>query len=172
MPAISFNREFLDALLRGDKQQTTRKLTNRIKVGDTAQIYIEQRAQITGKPLRTCTKDGKWNIRELLNRRSNYPHTFYDDNGGRVYPHSLDWGAEPVRYHAHFIGKVKITEVYDMLPLRCTCGEEVWAKKDGFAGYGDASAWFESRYGEGWVDRWWTVIRWDGWMERYFKPKP
>ena len=164
MPAISFNRQFLDALLRGDKQQTTRKQTDRTKVGDTAQIYIEQRVQLTDKPIRVMTGAGTTAIADRVNdARYNYP--------AECPPSPFLDKFEPV-YYAHLLGKVEITEVYDMLPLQCTCGEEAWAKKDGFAGYGDASAWFESNYGEGWVDRWWTVIRWQGWAERYFEAKP
>ena len=65
MPAISFQRQFLDALLRGDKQQTTRKHTDRIKVGDTAQIYVEQRSSLTGKPIRVMTGAGTTAIAEV-----------------------------------------------------------------------------------------------------------
>ena len=47
MPAISFQHQFLDALLSGAKQQTTRKQTDRIKVGDVCNIYIDPRTPLT-----------------------------------------------------------------------------------------------------------------------------
>lgn len=159
MPAISFQHRFIDALLRGDKQQTTRKMTNRVKVGDTAQIYIDQRVPLTDKPIRQMTDAGLIAMAKPV-RKIPCP-------SGPL----KRYGVMP-SFYAHFLGKVQITEVYDILPLQCTCGEEAWAKRDGFAGYADASAWFESKYGEGWVGKWWTVIRWDGWAERYFDPKP
>ena len=147
MPALSFQGEWLDKLLSSEKQQTTRQQTDRVKVGDVCNIYNQQRRRIIDKPLRGLTDIG---IAMMPMDRYPFP--------------------KPGMHYAHFLGKVLITEVYDMLPLQCTCGEEAWAKKDGFGGYGDASAWFEAKYGEGWVDRWWTVIRWNGWLERYFEP--
>ena len=73
-------------------------------------------------------------------------------------------------YHAHFLGKVVITEVYDVLPIN-SCGKEAWAKHDGFDSFTDADEWFEAKYGEVWMCKYWTVIRWDGWLERYFEPE-
>ena len=150
MPALSFQEEWLDKLLSGSKQQTTRPQTNRIKVGAVCTLYNQQRRRIKNKPLRKLTEEG---LRALGNRGYLSIPAFHKKEA-----------------HAHLLGKVKITEVYDILPLQCTCGEETWAKRDGFRGYDDADAWFENRYGEGWVKRWWTVIRWDGWWERYFEP--
>lgn len=148
MPAISFNREFLDALLSGTKQQTTRKQTDRIKVGDVCHIYIEQRNRITEKPLRRLTQAG-------LVSRLNWA------NKENVYYPNHDY--------AHFLGKAEITEVYDITP-RCMDGENSWARADGFSNIEAANDWFTERYGNGWVDMHWTVIKWGGWIERYFKP--
>ena len=163
MPAISFNRQFLDALLRGDKQQTTRKQTDRIKVGDTAQIYIEQRARITGKPIRVMTGAGMYAIANRVNdAQYNYP---------------AECLASPFRdnfergYYAHILGEVNITEVYDMCPCD-NSARSTWAKDDGFTNFGCADKWFTERYGDEWYQQTWTVIRWAGWTERYFEQKP
>jgi len=42
MPAISFQRQFLDALLLGTKQQTTRKQTDRIKAHLSQEEYLDE----------------------------------------------------------------------------------------------------------------------------------
>ena len=152
MPALSFGGEWLDKLLSGSKRQTTRPQTDRIKVGDVCTIYNQQRRRIVDKPLRKLTVFG--NAEMCFRGYPNVP-LMLDDAGF---------------YHAHLLGKVEIAEVYDILPIQCTCGENTWAKRDGFTGDHDAFVWFENRYGEGWVKRWWTVIRWGGWMERYFEP--
>ena len=155
MPAISFNQQFLDALLRGDKQQTTRKQTDRIKVGDICHLYIEQRNRITEKPLRKSTKLGYGLIASKII--------------AKAYPGIPD--RDYMMYYAHFLGKVEITEVYDVLPIN-SCGKEAWAKHDGFDDFTTADKWFADRYGEKWMSQYWTVIRWHGWTERYFEPKP
>ncbi len=183
MPAHTFGTEWLDPLLRSDKQGTTRPQSTRIKVGDIVSIYIKQRQAVSHKPLRTCTEDGKWHIRELMNTRPHYPQIFYDNEGQGMYPHLLDWGAKRVQYHAHFIGKVQITEVFDIHPCEMSRTDmEMWARADGFAfldvapaisemGHRSANDWFTQRYGADWIQRWWTVERWDGWLERYFEPE-
>ena len=151
MPAISFQEEWIDKLLSGTKQQTTRPQTDRIKVGDVCTIYNQQRAQITDKPLRMLTVSG---IGAMQNR--GYPSV----------PNFLN-----ANYYAHFLGKVKITEVYDIIPSTLSGNElEVWAMGDGFDCWGDAYAWFESRYGDNWMEDTFTVIKWNGWLERYFEP--
>lgn len=166
MPAISFQRQFLDALLSGTKQQTTRKHTDRIKVGDTAQIYIEQRAQLTGKPIRVMTRAGTTAITDRVNdAQYNYP--------AECPPSPFRDKFEPV-YYAHILGKVRICEVSEILPCRmCRMPDndlEAWAYRDGFRNLTDADVWFTDHYGEYWIDLKWTVIRWNGWVERYFKP--
>lgn len=175
MPAISFQREFLDALLRGDKQQTTRKQTYRIKVGDTAQIYIEQRAEITGKPVRVMTGAGSTTIADRVNDvQYHYP--------AECPPSPFRDKFEPV-YYAHILGKVEITGVDDIRPCEMR-GEDLkaWAQADGFKDfhptvippdrlYYGANMWFQQRYGGDWMERTWTVIRWNGWTGRYFEPK-
>jgi len=169
MPAITFGEEWLDPLLRGDKQGTTRQQTKRIKVDDIVSIYIRQRQPIITKPLRVCTETGKWHIRELMKTRPHYPQLFYNSEGQEIYPHLLDWGAKRVRYPAHFVGKVQITEVYDISPCMMS-GEdlEAWALADGFDSFEDAKCWFEIRYGARWMHKTWTVLSWHGWQERYF----
>lgn len=177
MPAISFHRGFLDALLRGDKQQTTRRLTDRIKVGDVCNIYIEQHRRIRDKPLRHVTRAGAEMVDAKLSMaidKRTYPsptklcgETIEMDTSKLYYAYGLKFYD---RYHAHFLGKANVTEVYEMLPLQNSSRSE-WAKADGFTNFTCADTWFTDRYGEEWVDKWWTVIRWDGWVERYFDPK-
>lgn len=182
MPALSFQEEFVDALLRCDKQQTTRPQTDRFKVGDIGQIYIQQRRRIADKPLRLCTDDGKWCIRELMNKRHHYPQTFFDRDGDVFYPHRLDWEPGLPQYYAHFLGKVEITATFDICPREMSKYDlQGWAQDDGFDDFhptvippdrlnDGANMWFIARYGDDWMKRMWTVIRWDGWIERYFKP--
>ena len=163
MPAISFQRKFLDDLLSGRKQQTTRRQTDRFKVGAVAQLYIEQRRKITDKPERHLTECG---IGMMCDR---YGMTKRQKLLG-VFPE-------------HFLGKVEIAEVYDIQPCEMS-GEdlEAWAWADGFGNFDpvtitpelvDQSAnwWFSERYGNDWMHRWWTVIRWHGWLELYFEPE-
>ena len=152
MPALSF-QEWLDKLLDGTKQQTTRPQTSRIKVGDICNIYNQQRRRITEKPMRQLTLSG---VRMMRERR--YP------------PHNKCPEYQPYEQSAHFLGKVKITKVYDMCPCD-NSARSAWAKADGFSNFGMADKWFTARYGEDWYKQWWTVIRWDGWLERYFEPK-
>ena len=78
-------------------------------------------------------------------------------------------GAHPA-FCAHSLGKVVITDIYDVLPIN-SCGKEGWAKLDGFDNFAAADKWFEDKYGEDWMCQYWTVIRWDGWLERYFEVK-
>ena len=156
MPALSFQREFVDTLLRGDKQQTTRPQTDRFKVGGIAQIYIEQRRRITEKPIRRMTVAGSGVVYE------------------RGYPLMKGYGHHTTNYHAHFLGKVEITEVYMFKPwMHKGHGRhiyfEMWARADGFKNFHAADEWFTERYGDDWMQRTWTVIRWNGWQERYFE---
>lgn len=174
MPAISFERMWVDDLLSDRKPQTTRPETDRFKVGDIAHIYIEQRGKITDKPLRTCTKDGAFYTRELMNCRPHYPQSFFDSSGDKVWAHLLDWGPFRVQYYAHFLGKVEITDVQQFMPSEYYGDEGAdivaeWAKLDGFKDFAAADEWFSKRY-EYWLDTAWTVIRWGGWIERYFEP--
>jgi hypothetical protein len=183
MPALSFQEEWLRKLLDGTKQQTTRKQTDRIKVGDVCHIYNQQRRRIVDKPMLQMTELG----RDVISQKRAIP---YDK---RTYPpvHNETW----IRglYHAHLLGKVIITEVYDIHPCEMTEDElKAWAVADGFKdfhptyricpqditiGYVEvheddgANMWFQRRYGDDWVQRWWTVERWDGWLERYFEPE-
>lgn len=164
MPAISFQHKFTDALLSGDKQQTTRQQTDRFKVGDIAHIYIEQRRRIAEKPLQRLTDLGFEVMRDrhCLSTSQLIEHEF----------------------HAHFLGKAILTEVYDMRPCDMS-GEELkaWALADGFKSFypigvfpeqlcarePGANTWFTKRYGDDWTYQRWTVIKWEGWLERYFE---
>ena len=163
MPALSFGEKWLDALLRGDKKQTTRPQTDRIKRGAVCTIYNQQRRRITDKPLRRMTYLG---VGVMEARRYPFIPEFHQ-----------------AQYHAHLLGKVEITEVYDIHPCEMTEVElKAWAVADGFKGfhpltvppdrlYDGANMWFQRRYGDDWMQRWWTVIPWDGWTERYFEPE-
>ena len=148
MPALSFQGEWLDKLLSGEKQQTTRQQSDRFKVGDVVHIYNKQRQRIMDKPLRRMTPAG------------------IDMMYGRGYPFINEF--HHAMYHAHFLGKVKITEVYDILPANLS-GRSAWAKADGFDNFTCADTWFRSHYGDDWLMKTWTVIKWDGWLERYFE---
>lgn len=113
MVAISFHKEFLDALLRCDKQQTTRPTPKaqkvpRIKVGDIAQIYIKQRQSIVTKPVRQMTIPGTTAMADRVDD-INY---HYPANCPVVEYHSGDLPS----YYAHFIGIVDIIEVYKIIP--------------------------------------------------------
>lgn len=149
MPALSFQEEWLLKLLNETKQQTTRPQTDRIKVGDIVHIYNKQRSPIANKPERKLTALG---FDVMHNRHS-------------MSTVQLREGL----FHAHFLGKVEIIEVCPMLPLK-NSSRSAWAKADGFDNFTSADTWFTKKYGEEWVDRWWTVIRWNGWQERYFEP--
>lgn len=166
MPALSFQEEWINKLLRGDKQQTTRPQTDRIKVGDIVHIYNQQRRRITDKPMRMLTASGI----EAMHERG-YPFV----------PEFLN-----AHYHAHLLGKVEISEVFDITPSEMSGAERnEWAIADGFNGFHPwssissngiqqdigANMWFLDRYGDGWMTQTWTVIRWDGWLERYFEPE-
>ena len=155
MPAISFQEMWLDALLSGRKKQTTRA-NDRIKVDDICNIYNQQRRRIMDKPLRQMTPRGI----EVMYERW-YPLT----------PDELPEGT----YYAHFLGKVEIAETYSVRPSKMHGVElavwaVMWAHNDGFKSFLDANEWFTMNYGDDWMDRTWHVIRWDGWLERYFEP--
>ena len=167
MPALSFQEKWLDKLLSSTKQQTTRQQTARIKVGDVCSIYNQQRRRIIDKALRGLTDFGYGQMDRLSKRNGKYPPLPFTN---------------PIRqYPAHLLGKVKITEVYDIHPCGMTDGElKAWAVADGFTdsanlGFTEvelADMWFRAHHrDDGWRRRTWTVIRWDGWQERYFEPK-
>ena len=163
MPALSFQGEWLNALLSGGKQQTTRPRTDRFKVGDVCHIYNQQRRRILDKQVRRMTGIGTTAMADRVNN----PRYYYDPKcpvvkGSRI-------GDMP-SYYAHFLGKVEIMRVYDIRPCRMTVDElEAWARADGFRNFVDADVWFTKQYDEYWIDLKWTVIRWNGWMVRYFK---
>lgn len=155
MPAISFQEEWLDKLLSDSKQQTTRQQTDRIKVGDVCSVYNQQRRRIIDKVLRGLTDFGYGQMTQLSHRNGKYPPLPF---------------TTPIRqYPAHLLGKVKITEVFDTC-LYNNSARSAWAKADGFTNFGEADRWFTARYGDDWYRQAWTVIRWNGWQERYFEP--
>jgi len=166
LPALSFQRGFVDDLLSGRKQQTTRPQTDRFKVGGILHIYIEQRNKIIDKPIRQMTGIGTTAMADRVNDTNyNYP---------------LSCGIIPDRklgdmpsYYAHFLGKVEITDVQRFMPSEHWGDEgadiiETWARLDGFKDFAAADEWFSSRY-KYWLDTEWTVIGWNGWIERYFE---
>lgn len=151
MPAQSYCEQWLDPLLLSEKEQTTCPQTVRFHVGDTVHIYIEQRRRLLDKPLRRMTCAG------------------IDMAHGRGYPFIQEF--HKAVYHAHFLGKVVLTEVYDIHPCEMSGEElEAWAWADGFHSPELADAWFVVQHDEDWKERWWTVTRWHGWLERYFQP--
>ena len=171
MPALSFQGEWLDALLSSGKQQTTRPQTDRFKIGDVCHIYNQQRRRITDKVMRRVTPLGEEVILEKI--------------VGGAYPKIPDRVVVVPEYYAHFLGKVEITKVYLFVPVEMATFElQNWAQADGFKNFhptnqiftkgiheGDgANMWFQRRYGDNWMHKTWTVIQWHGWMERYFEP--
>jgi len=166
MPALSFQGRWLDPLLSGRKKQTTRA-NDRIKVGSIVHIYNQQRVRITAKPLRKTTFEGRQEISYRINNRG-YPMPV------ELEPYNMSF--ELSWYYAHFLGKVEISEVYSIRPSKMRGAElEIWAMMwsyaDGFDSFLDANEWFKKNYGDDWMDRTWYVIRWDGWLERYFEAK-
>lgn len=169
MVAISFHKEFLDDLLRCDKQQTTRLTpmapkVPRIKVGDIAQIYIKQRQAITSKPVRQMTSAGTTTIANRVDDINyHYPAGCPAVEGSK-------YGDMP-SYYAHLLGKVEIIESYEIQPNKMSDDElEAWAQADGFKNFAYADMWFMRQYDGRWMERTWTVSRWVGWSERYFEP--
>ena len=151
MPALSFQEEWIDALLSGSKRQTTRAQTDRIKVGDTCTLYNQQRRRIMDKLLRRMTHRG---IKVMEERGYPFAPIFHQ-----------------AQYYAHLLGKVKIIDVHDIHPAKMAPVElSRWAWADGFDSFTSARCWFEIRYGTRWMHQTWTVIGWDGWLERYFDP--
>ena len=169
MPALSFQEMWLDDLLSGRKKQTTRA-TDRIKVGHVCSMYNKQRKRIIEKPIRQLTPMG---VRVVQSKLCSDPYPIYPDPPEMV---SNDLMFQHV-YYAHFLGKVEIAEVYDIRPREMSKEDlRAWAKADGFEDSANlgftplelADTWFRSRYGDDWMARTWTVIRWDRWLERYF----
>lgn len=162
MTSLSFDPVFLDPLLRCDKQQTTHPQTMRFGVGDVAQMYITQNQPLTSKPIRRMTGLGT----TLVADRAGDPKYHYDPRCPLAESYAL--GDIP-SYYAHFLGKVRITEV-EHVKVGSIWNRNTWAQKDGFQNFEIARCWFESRYGAHWLKRTFTVLRWDGWIERYFEP--
>ena len=180
MPAHSFGPEWINPLLRGDKRGTTRPQHTRVKVGDIVSIYNQQRRRIIDKSILQLTGIGTTTMADRVQDPVyNYPAEC-PVMSIRSPPYDLPY------YYAHFLGKVEITEVYDIHPCEMS-GVELneWAVDDGFHGFHPwssissngiqqdigANMWFLDRYGDGWMLRTWTVERWDGWLERYFEPE-
>lgn len=169
MVAISFHEEFLDALLRCDKQQTTRLTPEaskvpRIKVGDIAQIYIKQRQSIITKPIRQMTNAGTTAMADRVDD-INY---HYPANCPVVEYHSGDMPS----YYAHFIGVVEIVGVNEIHPSDMSEEElETWARLDGFKNFAHSDMWFLRQYDGRWIEKSWTASWWVGWKDVYFYPK-
>jgi hypothetical protein len=170
MPALSFQEEWLDKLLSGSKQHTTRQHTDRIKVGDVCHIYNQQRRRIGDKPLLRTTKTGRELICLKIEDEGTYPRPIGPGVSG-IDGRGNEWYSL-VRYHAHLLGKVVITEVYNLDPCDAPFDSTRvdWAHADGFDTFADADMWFMKRYGEEWDLIDWTIIKWNGWTERYFEP--
>jgi len=170
MPAISFQPEFLDALLSGSKQQTTRPVPPvppkhpRFKVEDVLYVYNQQRKRISDKEVRQLSSSGVRMVRSKL--CGTIDHVYPDPP--EMIPDDL---MVPHVYYAHFLGKVKVMQTYEILPCSMQVKDlEQWAHHDGFGNFATARCWFEIRYGARWMHQYWSVIRWCGWLERYFEP--
>lgn len=170
MPAHSFDPEWVNPLLRCNKQGTTRPQHTQVKVGDIVSIYNQQRRRIIDKPIMELTDEGCVRMEQRI-KNMKYPLIPFFN---------------PPQYYAHLLGKVEITEVYAIHPCEMTEDElKAWAVADGFKGFHPtgvfpeqlcahepgANMWFQRRYGDDWMQRWWTVERWHGWVERYFEPE-
>jgi len=162
---IQISRTAVDKLLSNETQQTTRPQTDRFKVGDVAHIYNQQRRKITDKVMRCVTPLGEGLIIEKI-VSGTYPDILtVDDSTTRC----GDRVVVVPKYYAHLLGKVELTEVYDIYPYGMSEADlEAWVRADGFENLDHANEWFISRYDEDWTMRWWTVIKWDGWIECYF----
>jgi len=148
---ISFDGEWLDELLAGNKQQTTRKKTDRFNIGDVCTLFNQQHEAILSKPLRKMTLAG------------------IDAIYHRGYPMIEEF--RQARYHAHLLGTVVITGVNEIHPSGMSdMPLNEWAVADGFPDFDTARCWFENRYGSRWMRQTWTVISWQGWQHRYFEP--
>lgn len=74
-------------------------------------------------------------------------------------------------YPAHFIGRFRVREVYDLRMFAQSPEElEEWAVQDGFKEFYHADTWFLKHHGADWMDATYTVIQWDGLFDRYFEP--
>lgn len=170
MSAISFKREWITALLTGDKKQTTRRpppegKPPRFVVGDLASIYIEQRGRIANKPLYPTTAQGRAMIfQKILDGKYPCLPTFIEEDRVRY----TDLG----HYCAHFLGIVRITEVATICPAEMS-GEDLesWAWADGFCDFDAGDRWFVKHHSDkAWADQTWDVVRWSRWEYRYFDP--
>ena len=158
MPALFTPADWLDKLLSSTKKQITIPQTDRIKIDDIVNFY-NGGGRIMDKPLRETTWEGYEFISGMIDDEGVYPRPACDALGG----YCLDV------YPAHLLGKVVITEVYDMIPAYNSTRSQ-WAKADGFDNFTCANSWFSKRYGADWMQTPWTVIRWGGWIKRYFEP--
>lgn len=165
MSAISFQREFVDDLLSGSKQHTTRPETDRFKVGDIVHVYIEQRNKIIDKPVRQMTGIGTTAMADRVNDINYlYPAACPVNKDSK-------YGDMP-SYYAHFLGKVEIAEVYNIHPCEMsTVDLETWARLDNFKNFVAADKWFIMHYGGNWTNLTWTAVRWNDWKEIYFYSK-
>jgi len=167
MPALSFKREWIDALLSGTKTQTTRKPSSpgkppRFVVGDLVMMYVEQRGKISTKPMYPTTAKGQNEIYQKI-LKGIYPPSA----PGRVRFSDLQ------SYYAHFLGIVTVSSVSTITPSEMTVEDlEAWAWADGFCDFDDGDRWFVKHYSyDHWDHQKWEVIHWAGWDIRYYDPK-
>lgn len=168
MPALSFKPEWVNALLSGEKRQTTRKPAPagkppRIEEGDLCQVYNSQRVKINSKPLYPTTVKGR---ERILTKMIDGKYPQLPGMDILLPPRYSDIK----EYYAHFLGVVEISEVYLIVPSEMS-GEdlEAWAWSDGFFSLDTGDTWFVHHHSETWMDQEWVVCRWNGWNERYFK---
>ena len=168
MPALSFKREWIQALLTGSKTQTTRRprigrrKAPRIKEGDNVHVYVEQRRPISEKPVYPTTKNGRTLIyQKILDGR--YPSPVEDTIS------YTDLGS----YYAHFLGIVEVTRILTLHPCDLTHDEkQEWAWADGFSDFDTGDKWFVKHHTDyAWTEQAWDVIQWSGWEKRYYEPR-
>ena len=167
MPALSFKRKWIPALLSGDKRQTTRRppahgKPPRFVVGDHVHVFVEQRGKIESKPIYPTTPDGASLIHQKI-LDGKYPNPVT----GIVQRMDLEF------YYAHFLGIVLVTDVTTILPLAMP-GEELdaWAWGDGFHDFDEGDRWFVKHHSDtSWAHQSWDVISWNGWETRHYLPR-
>lgn len=165
MPALSFKREWIDALLTGDKLQTTRKPRlgkPSVTVGDHVHVYVEQRGKIDSKPVYPTTPNGAFLIHQKI-LDGKYPNPV----AGIAQRIDLDF------YYAHYLGIVIVSAVETIHPSEMTSDElEDWAWRDGFRDFDEGDLWFIRHHSDiSWSMQAWDVIRWTEWETLHYLPR-
>jgi hypothetical protein len=111
MPAINFQKQFVDKIISGEKRQTIRKKRkNPIKVGDSLTLFYGQRTKHCKEILKTTCKEildieimypgNVWINDKLLSEKDD----FAKQDGFKDFNEMFDWFYN--RYGAVFIGQI------------------------------------------------------------------